>query len=636
MRRRILGVTILLVLLMSAGCATQTTGRGSSDVAAGEAAELYDLAEAYYRNNFMAKALQHYLTVLERHPRSPEAPTSAFKAGSIYLDKRSPEKAAYYFELLASQYPDHPDTVEAHYYLGICRTTLKEYDQAVTALGYYVNTRGAKHVNQARVLLADSYAATDRFPDALLHYAAAARDLDRGEQVEVLKKVRRMVDNKMAPADLLSIIPRLADGPVTDFTRLRAAEDLVQQGRRAEAATLLRAINFTKKNFKFYDKAEKLLDVAEAQSPKPITRPGEPDVPFDVGMPVAPIPSVAVHAVGVLLPLTGPRAVFGREVLHGIMQGTDLFGGDQLRPYRVVLRDTEGDPEVAARLVNELADDEQVIAIIGPLVGKCAVEASAEAERRGIPLIALTTREDILERGQWTFRNFLTASDQVQALIDYATNHQGALRFAVLYPDTAQGRRFRELFERELDAKRYRLVATASYAPDETDFKDTLINLRTQGSFDALFLPDNARRVALVAPQLVYYGIKNVLLLGINSWNQDDLARKAGSYLTHSVVVDGFFLHSTSNPEVEPFVRGFENAFQHRPSFLAAVGFDTARMVATALRTDVADRHAMRRRLFGIHDFAGVTGELTIDETRDTRRRLYLLRVGDGRIEELF
>jgi hypothetical protein len=52
----------------------------------------------------------------------------------------------------------------------------------------------------------------------------------------------------------------------------------------------------------------------------------------------------------------------------------------------------------------------------------------------------LTTRERILPYGEWTFRNCVTGSDQVKALIRYAGRHQGIFRYAILYPDTKKGR----------------------------------------------------------------------------------------------------------------------------------------------------------------------------------------------------
>ncbi|MDP8224889.1 MAG: penicillin-binding protein activator [Candidatus Lernaella stagnicola] len=628
MLRRLIPILILVALV--AGCAPRS---GTvKTVPSQEASEIFTLANTYYNNNLPTKALQHYLAVLERFPQSPEAPLAALKIARIYYKKKQLAKSAYYFEWMISRFPDHPESVEAHYFLGVCRQQLDKHDAAITAFGYYIHVDGAKRVNDARLRLADCYTAAEKYHEALRYYAAAPVDLSKAELIDALKKARWIIDEKLAPAELLTLIPALPDGPVADFARYRAAQDLIAQARRDEAAKVLNDISFSQPIFPFYEKAEQLLAVAQSRTPTAVV-PNAGDAGLDT--PLAPLPSQAQFAVGILLPLSGSRAVFGREVLHGLMQGADLFRVESAGNYRMVIRDTEGDPETAARLVDELADDPSILALVGPLLGKCAAAAAEVAERRAVPLLTLTTREDILEARQWTFRNFLTASEQVRTLIRYATDHQGALRFGVLYPDTAPGRRYYRLFESTLNRNRFRITAVASYAADETDFRHVVSNLRAQGDFDALFIPDNARRVALLAPQLVYYGVKNVMLLGINSWNDEDLARKAGSYLTRSVFVTGFFPRSRQNLEVARFVSTFEDTFQHEPSFLAAVGYDTARMIGDVMRHDVRDRVGMRRQLFRVRDFAGVTGDLTIDETRDTRRRLYLLRVGESGIEEL-
>ena len=629
---------ILLITLCAllASCAIRTAQTPTpADVQPGEDADaLYKKAETYYRNNFMSKALEHYLAVVERYPSSPKAPPAYYKIGQIYIRSNSYEKAIHYFKLLISQHPEAPQSVEAHYQLGLCYQRLDNHPMAVQALGYYINVHGAQRVDQAHLMMGDSYLAQKQWNEALLSFANGSGRIDRAEQVEVLKKVRMLLDEKIAAAELLSLIPRMPKGPVTDFCRYRAAQGLIAEGRRNEAARILRDIEFSQKRYKFYEKAEQLLELAEAGAELP---PGS--LPRDVdetGMVAAPIPSRTRYSVGVLLPLSGRHAVFGREVLHGIMQGVDLFGiGGQVN-FQIVIRDTQGEAEVAAKAVNELADDPNTLAIIGPLLSQCAPAAADEAERREIPLIALTRRETIIEGGSWTFRNFITASDQIRTLIEYATDYQGAYRFAVLYPDNAQGRLYRKLFRKLLDPNRYRLVAEVSYPTDETDFKKTIRQLTAAGTFDALFIPDNHRRIALIAPQLVYYGVKDVMLLGNNRWNSDELARTAGGYLHEAVVVDGFFVRS-SNPEVTTFVEHFHNQFSQYPSFLAAVGYDTARMIGKVLSNPgVANRDRMRRGLLDLHNFPGVTGELSVSENRETERRLYMLRVGETRMEEMY
>lgn len=628
----------LLLLTTLVACAHQAaTGPAPrTTLVSAEAAELYQAAEEYYKSDFLGKALENYRLIMEQYSTSPQAPGAAFKIGLIYLKKNQPRDALPYFEILPSQYPDNPYAVEANYYLGVCYKQLADYESAARILAYYLSIAQAKNKDEANLLLGDCQVEMEAYGEAIVAYAAGGNRLPRQQQLEVLKKVRDQLEH-LTIENLLPVLPRLSAGAITDYLHYHTAQGLIEQGKRAEAAKLLREINYAKPQYKFYAKAEKLLALAETPGPRIITPEGEKPLSGEEADTIAPIPTSHKYAVGVLLPLSGNREVFGREVLHGIMQAVNLFDRSDKGAYRVIVRDTQGEPQTAARLVNELADDPTVLAIIGPLLGETAETAVAEAEKRGVPLITLTTRENILPYGQWTFRNCVTGSDQVKALIRYAGRHQGIFRYAILYPDTKKGRAYRELFAENLDPTTQRLVATASYQPNETDFKYAIAKLRSQGSFDALFVPDNARNLALLAPQLVYYGVKEVTLLGINSWNDDDLARKAGSYLERSVFVDGFFISSHANTLVEPFVTEFVDTFHQQPGFLAALGYDTANLLTRVFeKQTIPDRRAIREGLLGVSDFAGVTGELTISETRETHRTFYLLRVGKSQIEELF
>ena len=627
-RPTLLALVAVCALFISTASAAASSGKD-------DAAALYQQAEVYLRNNFKGKALEFLLAVVERFPQSPQAPTALDQIGQIYLSNNAFEQASHYYQLLVSQYPENPLAREAHLQMGICQQKLGRHDLAVQALGYYLSIQDVKQPDLANRLIADSYLILQRYSDALLALAIAAKRAEHDQQVELLKQAREIIDEHLSNKELLTLLPRMTEGPITDFVRFHVAEDLAQQNRPVESRRLLRDMDFTKRQYKFYDKAEKLLESLDTPGkPQSViaTQPGarNPDVPLSA------VPSTARYSIGLLLPLSGSKSAFGREVLQGVMQGVNLFGVSNGAPYRVQVRDTQGDPAVTVQMFQQLAADPQILAVVGPLLSHEAEAAAPEAERLALPLITLTTSNEVLTKGRWIFRNFLTAEAQVQFLVRYASQQQGAFRFAVLYPDNKQGQMYRDLFSKYLDASHQRLVATVGYPPDETDFKRPIKQLNSAGGFDALFIPDSDRRVALLAPQLVYYGIKEVMLLGINSWNNDQLARDAGAYMPKSIFVDGFFTRS-SNPLVEPFVSRFSDTFHHAPSFLAAVGFDTARMLSHILsRTTVTNREAVRRELLNLDNFPGVTGELTIGEDRDTHRGLYLLRVGDTQIQELF
>ena len=201
---------------------------------------MYQKAEVYLRNNFMAKALEQYLLVVERFPHSPQAPMALYQIGQIQLRTNAFDQALYYFNLLASEHPDDPLAVEAYFEMGVCQQRLGRYDQAVQSFGYYVHADRAKRPDEAKILLGDSYVVLRRYGDALLAYASCDPHLDSARQVDVLKKVRDLLEGKIQLTELLGLIPRLNDGPVADFARFRAAEELMSHGQQAEAARLLR------------------------------------------------------------------------------------------------------------------------------------------------------------------------------------------------------------------------------------------------------------------------------------------------------------------------------------------------------------------------------------------------------------
>ena len=49
--------------------------------------------------------------------------------------------------------------------------------------------------------------------------------------------------------------------------------------------------------------------------------------------------------------------------------------------------------------------------------------------------------------------------------------------------------------------------------------------------FDAVFIPDTYNMVGLIAPQLRFYGIEDVLLLGTNLWHSGHLMEMARKYV---------------------------------------------------------------------------------------------------------
>ncbi len=619
-------VAILIVAALLCCCAQKPGPQATlSDE---KTVEIFQRAEAYYRNFFFEKALTTYEDAIDANPAGELVPAALYKIAGIHLKQGRPEQAVLCFHKLQAEYPDSPFAAESIYNMGYCYFQAGDPGRALAAYENYLALGDASNKARVRFLSAQALSALGRYDDALSYYAIAANQQSTPKElVETLHAARELIDDHVPSKKLLEMIPKLADGLVSDYARYRAARDLVAAHERDAAKELLDAIDYRRARFRFYKHAQGILDdISSGGGFGSTVR-----VVDDAEAPRAKL------SIGVILPLSGRYEVFGQQVLHGVMMGLEAFGseaGDTR--IEVIIRDTEGEPETARARVLELAKNPEVVAVIGPLLYKEADAAAEAAEEADIPLIALSRNEDLVRGRPWVFRNALTFKHQARALIQYADAHLGCRRFAVMRPDNDFGKAFSEAFIAQLDPMSQILVVEQSYSADETNFKDNALELKKSKEIDAIFIPDAASRIALIAPQLIFYGITEPTLLGPSSWNKDELAEKSAPYLTRAVLVDAFFAHDDDG-KVSAFVQRFTDSFSEAPTLLSALGYDSVGMLArVGLSGNEHSRSAIRRGLLQIRAYQGITGKTRFMENGEVDKELYLLRAGKYGIEKMY
>jgi ABC-type branched-subunit amino acid transport system substrate-binding protein len=374
-------------------------------------------------------------------------------------------------------------------------------------------------------------------------------------------------------------------------------------------------------------------------------------------------PTQLQRAIGVLLPLTGRYAAFGQRVQRGIELAQETFRPHI--PVRFIFRDTAGDETIAGQQVAELAISDRVIGIAGPLVGNAALGAVRRANQERTPLLTLSQKEGLAASSHYVFRNSLTPQLQVRALIDYAVEERGFSQFGIMNPQTRQGENFAELFREEIMRRGGEIIAEQSYLTDQTDFRyqvrllqgldpnapdeeeakpepkdpndpDALIEEEEEPPpFEALFIPDYADRISLLAPQLAFYGLEGVQLLGPSGWNDAELPRLARQFVEEAVFTDGFFRHS-SYPFVQEFVERYFDRYGEEPTILEAQGYDTGGILLSLLNDSrISTREDLRRALAQLQNYPGVTGATRFDFIGEADKILFLLQVQKGTIVQI-
>jgi len=415
--------------------------------------------------------------------------------------------------------------------------------------------------------------------------------------------------------------------------------------------------------------------------------------------------------IGCILPLTGPYGTFGNRALTGIELALQQFNEQpHVNPMQLLIQDSKGDPNETAMALETLALTYGVVGIIGPMI--TSESAAIKAQALKVPIMTLTQKPNITLTGDYVFRNFLTLSLQVKAIVNYAVEDLKLQKFAVLYPEERYGVSFMNGFWDELISHGAQVVGIESYGTEQTDFSDAIKKLaglyhprpekppeqqiedegvwerflepeeetgwvdtqdtpetpddtfsdqdeppqEDQGAqeeedheewseekeepepiidFEAIFIPDSFEKVGLIAPQLLFHDVADVLLLGTNLWHSEKLIEMARGYVQGAIVSDGFFINSPSL-RVQDFVESYQEVFGSLPGFLEAQAYDAAWILFEAAnKPGVRSRRTLKEAIMEVKDFPGVTGVTSFDETGDADKDLYLLRIEGGRFVQI-
>jgi len=343
--------------------------------------------------------------------------------------------------------------------------------------------------------------------------------------------------------------------------------------------------------------------------------------------------------VGLIVPLTGDVKTFGESVRDGALMAfeeVNASGGIRGRQVQVLTRDDANDPAQAEALGRQLAQDEEVVAILGSVSTACSRRLAVVCQTNGVPMVSPTSTHPLVtvnEKGEprdYVFRACFTDSFQGAAAARFARDYLAADRAAVVYDgsnDYSKGLAgsFGSAFV-DLDG---RVVASEPYTTEEGDIARAVKKL-SGSSFDVLFIPDYYGTVAEVARQVRDAGI-DATLLGGDGWDSPKMTRLAGEAIQGGYFT-GHYAPDDPRAEVLEWVQKHQSKYGREPDGLATLGYDAARLLLEALsRAAKPGPKAVRDELAGLSSFPGVTGDFTFDERGNPIKNVVVLRyTADG------
>jgi len=592
--------------------------------------QIYHSAEGAYAAGRNEEALALYGQILQQvHEGSAAAMLSLTRRGELFARRGNNSGSAEELLRVKKRFDDDPLYHEARFFLARSYTKLGAYDASITVIEELMGERIPSYrKTELYSLMGDNRLGANESYNALDFYMKALKRRPQQQDLRdyITTRIEYIIDSGLTLEELKMARDTYRFGYPSGYLLFSLAKHYYENHEIKEAQAFLDLFIRWNKEHPYFEEACKLRERFEEMM------------------------LIDRHALGCLLPLTGRFAMYGNRALEAIVMASGVFDSESDSPVTIVVEDTKSDPETAGRAVARLCNDDKVIGILGPLGSATSTEAAEEAQRLRIPLLTLTQKEGITEIGDYVFRNFLTAEMQVRTLVKYSVQNLGMMSFAVLYPDDEYGKKMMNLFWNEVKRWGGEVRGIEAYSVEQTDFSKEIKELagltdqekktdddqlRPVLDFDALFIPDSWVRVSMIAPQLAFYDVTGVQLLGTNAWNSPKLLERDSEYLEGAIFVDGFFRNSYY-PVVREFIDLFYRSYGREPKDMEALTYDAARiMVDVLVRDDVEVRDDVRNGILQIRDYRGITGKTSFVETRDAEKSLSVLMVRGSEIIQI-
>ncbi|SMC21170.1 ABC-type branched-chain amino acid transport system, substrate-binding protein [Desulfacinum hydrothermale DSM 13146] len=596
-----------------------------------EAQTLYREARTLEEEGRLQEAISAYERIAQFFPTNAIAPRALTREAAVWIELGDPEKAQVVLERVLRDFPQWKEAVSAQ--IGLLQARwLRKKDPKILEEGLALWNQTSHHP-QARQALCRVLAS---FYRDLKDTEAALRWLAQGYGLSPSQ-------------DDLKALDALAF-QVTSALDAETTERLLQtvsQPRLRPFVTYRRALLLAPE-----EQREALLQILAQYPEHPVAQEIERRLHGAVAerIPAAP------QTLGFLAPLSGPHASFGRRLLSGAALALDQWNESSPEdPVKLVVRDSGADPDKAVAAFSSLVSDHGALSILGPVSPRCANAMIPLMNRWAVPVLSFTEKRTADTPTPFLFHAFVDQRDMIQTLVDYCMDVRGFIRYAVLYPDETYGRSLSRLFVEEVQRRGGQILAQVSYTPQSTDFKQPILSLlqqaqKTTGSapdsspVEAVFIPDAAKTVALLAPQLPYYNVVDATLLGTNLWEESSLVSIGGVYVENALFPSAFHRDDPvfEDPQVADFTGEYKKIYGKDPDYLAAQGYEATRLLLQARRKAMEanggtlDRLALRQALLNTSLSQGPFGAAHLASDGHLVRDYPILQVQNGNLVRVY
>jgi len=343
--------------------------------------------------------------------------------------------------------------------------------------------------------------------------------------------------------------------------------------------------------------------------------------------------------IGINCELSGAVASYGSNARNGAIQAIDEInaaGGVLGRELQAVERDCQSKADEAMNVSAALVE-EGIVAQVGPLVSGLVAACTPVMMENQVPLIApaatavnVTVNDETGEVRDYIFRVCYLDSDQSERMAEFAYDELGVKTAAIFGSSSDEyAKGLAKYFKEAFIAKGGEIVAEEGFVNGDVDFKATLTKIKSTNP-EFIYVPGYYKEVSILIKQARDLGI-DVPIGGGDGWDSPDMISVAGAEALNNTYFTNHYSVEDPDPTISSFVEAYTEKYKKAPDSFAALGYDAVKILAQAIENaGEADPVKIKDELEKITDFAGITGNMSINEQHNPVKDIVVIEYKDG------
>jgi len=343
--------------------------------------------------------------------------------------------------------------------------------------------------------------------------------------------------------------------------------------------------------------------------------------------------------IGGTLALTGKYAYIGQQELNGLLMAADEInskGGINGQKLEIIYEDNKGDATEAVTNVNKLLNIDEVEIVFSAFTHVTNAIKKVVFDNKKI-LFYASTVPDIAKENNYTFRDYWDARDSGKAIAD-EINQKGYKKVAFLTEISDQCMQSEQAFLAKASEFGINITTREQYQITETDLKTNLLKLNLN-NIDAL-VACSWRHEFILMKQL-----KELNLIGIPTFHivapflpVSDTSEMRQLYEENGAISSWYGISEVPDKEIQiKFIEKYKQKYNIQPTADAAYAYDDIYVIANALKAckgEIENKDCVSNEISSTK-YDGVGGHLEFDANRASKRTVLLIKVVNGKWEEL-